>query len=297
LPSDRRSVVCRPQAVGSLRPNIPARRVNIHDTQEVVNLDDIIEYTTNTHVSVENSGEGEELYAPDTPLAHMSGQTSCGESAQADIRHVLAAKQGNDSRKGRSVKVNEAYTTPDMLTIADTMYYLNKGETITFQGHQYFTHSTLIQYCVGQHECVSSDMALIDRGANGCVCSDDMLVLEGSEPFVDVSGLGGHRKNQLRIVSAQGLIVTHKGNVIAVFHQTALLGKGKSILPCLQMENYGAEFNDKSLKLPDGMQQILIYAYQIPLAFHNGLPYLKCRPPSNAEVASLPYIVMTSDVD
>jgi hypothetical protein len=183
------------QAGGSLRPNIPARRVNIHDTQEVVNLDDIIEYTANTHVSMESSGDGEELYAPYTLLAHMPGQTSSGESAQAAICHVMAAKQGNGCRKGRSVKVNEASTTPDTLTIADTTYYLNKGETITFQGHQYFTHSTLIQYCVGQHECASRNMALIDRGANGCICGDDMLVLEGSERFVDVSGLGGHCKN------------------------------------------------------------------------------------------------------
>jgi hypothetical protein len=104
-----------------------------------------------------------------------------------------------------------------MLTIADTTYYLNKGETIAFQGHQYFTHSTLIQYRVGQHECASSDMALIHQGANGCVCGDDILLLEGSERFVDISGLGGHHENQLRIVTAQALIETHKCNVIAVF--------------------------------------------------------------------------------
>jgi hypothetical protein len=64
-----------------------------------------------------------------------------------------------------------------------------------------------------------------------------------------------------RIVTAQALIETHKVNVIAVFNQTALLCKGKSILSCLQMEHYGAEINDKSLKLPGGMQHIL-------MAFH-----------------------------
>jgi hypothetical protein len=78
-------------------------------------------------------------------------------------------------------------------------------------------------------------MALIDGGASGCVCSDDMLVFEGIDHFVDVSGLGGHCENQLRIVTSQALIETHKGNVIAVINLTALLGKGKSILSCLQM--------------------------------------------------------------
>jgi hypothetical protein len=65
---------------------------------------------------------------------------------------------------------------------------------------------------------------------NGCVCGDNILVLEGSERFVDVSGLGGPCENDVRIVTAQAIIEIHKGRVIAVFHQTALLGKGKEYL-------------------------------------------------------------------
>jgi hypothetical protein len=72
------------------------------------------------------------------------------------------------------------------------------------------------------------------------------LVVEGSEQFVDVSGLVGHKVNQLRIVTAQALLTTHKGDAIATFHQIALLGKGKSILSCLQIEAYGADINYQS---------------------------------------------------
>lgn len=36
--------------------------------------------------------------------------------------------------------------------------------------------------------------------------------------------------------------------------------------------------------------------YLIPLAFHNGLPYLKCRPPTDSEVAFLAYDVVNSYV-
>jgi hypothetical protein len=140
-------------------------------------------------------------------------------------------------------------------------------------------------------------MALIDRGANGCVCGDDMSVLEGSERYVDVSGLGGHREKQLLIAMAQALIKTHKGDVIAVSHQIALLGKGKSILSCLQMEHYGSEINDKSLRLPGGKQRIVMDGYQIQLTFRNGLEYLKCCPPTDAEVDSLPHLIMTAEVD
>ena len=100
--------------------------------------------------------------------------------------------------------------------------------------------------------------ALVNRGANGGICGDDMLVLEGSERFVDVFGLAGHKVSLLRIVTAQALVTTHKGEAIATFHQMALLGKGKSILSCLQMEAYGADINDRSRLLPGGKQRILV---------------------------------------
>jgi hypothetical protein len=29
-------------------------------------------------------------------------------------------------------------------------------------------------YCVGKHECTTMDKALVDRGANGGICGEDM---------------------------------------------------------------------------------------------------------------------------
>ena len=87
-------------------------------------------------------------------------------------------------------------------------------------------HMALFHYHVGQHSVVQADKALVDRGANGGIVGDDMIVLEGNERFVDVSGLDGHKVSQLRIVTAQTLIQTHKGDAIATFHQMALLRKG-----------------------------------------------------------------------
>jgi hypothetical protein len=112
--------------------------------------------------------------------------------------------------------------------MGDATYYLNKGKTVTIQGKQYITHSTITQYRIGQHEVTNQDMALIDRRANGCVCGDDMLELEGSERFVDVSGLGGYCENKLWIVTAQALISTRKGDVIAVFIRLHCLVKGQA---------------------------------------------------------------------
>jgi hypothetical protein len=66
---------------GSYQPcNIPVQRVNLHDTQEVVNLDDIIEYTANTHVvhSIDHSTDAYTVESTDTLLAHMAGRVSEG---------------------------------------------------------------------------------------------------------------------------------------------------------------------------------------------------------------------------
>jgi hypothetical protein len=97
---------------------------------------------------------------------------------------------------------------------------------------------------IGQHNVVQADTALVDCSANGGIVGNDMLILEGNERFVDVSGLDGHKVCQLHIVIAQALIQTHKGDAIAMFHQMALLGKGHSILSCIQMEIHGAEINN-----------------------------------------------------
>jgi hypothetical protein len=44
----------------------------------------------------------------------------------------------------------------------------------------------------------------------------------------------------------------HKGDAFATSHQMDFLGKGKSILSCLQMEAYSAEINDRPCFLPGG---------------------------------------------
>jgi hypothetical protein len=200
-----------------------------------------------------------------------------------------------DTNKNR--QANESKLAPSTAQIGDTTYYLNKGETITFQGHQYSSHMTRVNYSIGQHDVTTMEYALIDRDANGGISGDDMLVLEVSRIFVDVSGLARHNIIQLRIVTAQALITTHKGEAIATFHQMALLGKGKSILTCLQMEAFGADINDCSRMIPGGNQRILVDGYQLPLDFKNGLPYLRCRKPTEAELSLLPHIITTSDVE
>jgi hypothetical protein len=93
------------------------------------------------------------------------------------------------------------------------------------------------------------------------------------------------------MVTVQALVSTHKGDAIAHFFQVALLGKGMSIMSCLQMQAYGASINDQSCSLPGGKQCILVDGYHLLLDFKNDLPYLWCRKPTEAEISSLPHII------
>jgi len=276
-------------------PSQSFRQANVHEVGDMVNIDDIIEYITMNHTlsEQEDKGSNDEPSIGNALLAHMAGQSM--DSNPGDVRQVLASNRKPIKNTNR--KVNESTSVPSTVTVGDTTYYLNKGETITVNNHHYTAHMTCIPYRVSQHDVSVMEKALVDRGANGGICGDDMLVLEGSERFVDVFGLAGHKVSQLRIVTAQALITTHKGQVIATFHQMALLGKGKSILSCLQMEAYGADINDRPTTISGGKQRILIEDYQIPLDFKNGLAYLRCRIPNKEELQSLPHVIMTANVD
>jgi hypothetical protein len=59
----------------------------------------------------------------------------------------------------------------------------------------------MIQYYISHFKCTTKTETLFDRRDNVCVCGDDMLVLDGSDYFDEVSGFGGHCKNQLRTVT------------------------------------------------------------------------------------------------
>jgi hypothetical protein len=105
------------------------------------------------------------------------------------ISFLVEAKQAPIKKKPG--KVNETSSTTSTLQFVDTTYYANKGKTITFQGNQYPAHMILFHYCVGQHHTVTTDKVLVYHGTNGGNCGDDMLLLEGSEWFNDISGLFG----------------------------------------------------------------------------------------------------------
>jgi hypothetical protein len=61
---------------------------------------------------------------------------------------------------------------------------------------------TKSHYQIGQHDVADMEYTLVDHGMDGGICSIDMLVLEGSEHFIDLIGLAWYKVSQLQIAMA-----------------------------------------------------------------------------------------------
>ena len=156
-----------------------------------------------------------------------------------------------------------------------------------------------LRYTVSQHDNIKSRNrgALVDRGANGGLAGNDVRVISKTDRLVDVSGLDNHEMTNLHIVTAGGVITTQHGEAILIMHQYAHIPNGKTIHSCIQVEQFGNNVDDRSIKLSKGKQLITtLDGYAIPLNMINGLPYMSIRPFSDREFETLPHIVLTSDV-
>jgi hypothetical protein len=134
------------------------------------------------------------------------------------------------------------------------------------------------------HHSRDSLQALVDRGANGSIVGDDMLVLFYTGVYVDVAGMDEHTVNDLELVTAAGLTDTNAGEHIVIVNQQAFLGKGKSIISSGQMEHYMHHVCEKS-KVVGGKQCITTPdGIVIPLKIRFGLPYIDMRVPTKEEL-------------
>jgi hypothetical protein len=100
---------------------------------------------------------------------------------------------------------------------------------------------------------------------------------------VDIQGIDNHRINKIPIVTAGGVINTQKGPVIAIMHQYASTGKGKSIHSCVQLETYKQTVDDKSSKVGGNQCIETLDGYVIPLNIRSGLWYMFICPYTNQE--------------
>ena len=115
--------------------------------------------------------------------------------------------------------------------------------------------NTHLTYTVGKHHA-DKPGALINRGANGGVAGADVRVIEITHRAVNVQGVSDHQVTDLKIVTAGGVVPMQHGPVIAIFHQYAHLGTGKTIHSSVQLEEFGLQVDEKSSRVPGGLQRI-----------------------------------------
>ena len=165
------------------------------------------------------------------------------------------------------------------------------------QAHTAETTEAEATYVVSQRETFKLG-ALIDRGANGGVAGADVRVIDVTSRSVNVQGISDHQLTDLKIVSCGGVTETQHGPVIAIFHQYAHVGKGKTIHASIQLEAFNLDVNEKSIKVPGGLQRIKTPdGYVHPLKVKDGLAYVNLRPYTDEEWETLPHVIWTRDQD
>ena len=156
---------------------------------------------------------------------------------------------------------------------------------------------TNITYQISYHKSSdNSSLSLVDRGANGGVAGTDFRVIFKTGRTVDIRGIDNHQCTDIDIGTVGGVVKTHKGYVIAIMHQYALLNKGSTIHSPSQLEWYKNDVNDKSIHVPGGLQRIqTLDGYVIPLCIKDGLARLPIRPYTDFEWENLPHVFLTSE--
>ncbi len=116
--------------------------------------------------------------------------------------------------------------------------------------------------------------------------------------MVDVRAIDNHQITNIPIATAGRVIKTQHGPAIAILHQYAYTGQGKTIHSSGQLEWYKNDVNNKSVKVAGGLQCILTNdGYIIPINIRDGLPYIALHPFTDAEWDSLLHVILTGDTD
>ena len=202
--------------------------------------------------------------------------------------------------------VNGSQAPSDVIQVGDTYYGRINANPTNRRLNAHFVQSDttnrrlnahFVQYDLSQHHTSPVTSSLVDGGANGGMTGADVRILSTSDFHrANVSGIGDATISDLPLVTAAGVVDTHRGPAIAILHQYAHYGKGNTIHSSAQMRDFGIEVHDAPRR--HGGQQRLITpdGYHIPLSYRDGLPILAMRPPTDDELSSLPHLLLTSDV-
>jgi hypothetical protein len=117
-----------------------------------------------------------------------------------------------------------------------------------------------------------------------------------SDETLNVTVLGDHEMENLKIGSAGGVVTTQSGNILAVFNDISYLATGKLVISSIQVEDNSILIDDRSTN-HGGNQCITTYeGYVIPLICVQGLMYMDIRSFTDDEAKTLPRVHFTRDI-
>src|SRR5210317_1955748 len=259
-------------------PRPPPRSVNLHDISAadyLAHLHDSSMGSDGTVTTAQSDDTPSDAGSTDQILAHLTKQSPL---PPGELKRVMSDKLAAQKATPHKTQANKNEITIDGVTYRACMHK--------------------IVYSVMSSSTSRKNRQLVDRGANGIVGGEDARVLFMTDRTVDVEGIDRHQMNNIRIGTLCGYVQTNRGPAIAILNQAANTGRGQTSLSSIQMEAFGVNVDDKSIKVggkqcistPDG--------FEIPLDIQSGLAYIKMRPPTDRELASdIPHVVLTSDKD
>ena len=206
----------------------PHRRLNLHDISAADYLDIL-----SIHKLAFNPDNGAPAPPTATPDATPAPPTVAAPSAPSSIL-AMATKRTSSGSSSRTQAASTTGTSSSPLSTA------SPGDIRRVLGNVH-----RITYKISAHRAHTFG-SLVDRGANGGLAGDDVRIVHKSEHprTVDVSGIDNHEITGLPIVTVGGVVQSQRGPVIAIMHQYAYTGQGKTIHSSAQLEWFQNKVRD-----------------------------------------------------
>eukprot|EP00536_Pseudo-nitzschia_multiseries_P011895 jgi/Psemu1/30428/gm1.30428_g len=162
---------------------------------------------------------------------------------------------------------------------------------------QHNNHVSAYTYRAHKATVSNPGIAMVDRGANGCIIGNDACLISKDIPpwYVNVTGINNHQVQNIPIATCGAYSVSNRGPIILIFNECAYTGRHPSILSSSQMEAYFSTVDDTSIKAGGGQVITTTDGYALPLSICHGLPYLTMRKYTTDEFNALPHVIMKSD--
>ena len=204
-------------------------KVNLHnisaaDYIAMAHVQDTPDIDNDNNLPFFDSATDLEEIPSDPPNNNLLAYSTTQSLPHGDLRKVLSS-----AGKGKSTTLpsKQPHKQQDRSKSTEVSF----ASTVTIDGKTYRevnTHERM-QYSVSKHKA-SSKGSLIDRGANGGLAGSNVWIVHKpvNPRFVDVSGIDSHRVTDLPLVTVDGVVTFQCGDVIAIMHQYAYIGEGKT---------------------------------------------------------------------